>query len=84
MYRDNLAVFEDLVGIEEADELLKWTEKCREGSIDLSKCTHMHTAIVQLLMVSGNPIRAWPAQHPFAQWLKSALQNFSRKEGVRV
>jgi len=79
-YTEGIAHFEGLVGIEEADTLMELIQKQKEVPIDLTHCTHLHTAIVQILMVARAPIQSWPTNAQLTMWLKTALEN-STKEG---
>jgi hypothetical protein len=72
-YKKNRAVFSEVVGVEDAEALLQWLQKKSTAKVDLAACTHLHPANLQVLMVAGVAISAWPADKMFATWLKSAL-----------
>jgi hypothetical protein len=72
-YKKNLAVFSDMVSVEEAETLLEWLQKKSAARVDLSACTHLHPANLQVLMAAKAAISAWPADAGLAAWLKSAL-----------
>ena len=72
-YRKNLAVFKDVVSVEEAEALLEWLQKKSAARVDFSACTHLHPANLQVLMAAKPVISAWPADDGLATWLKSAL-----------
>ena len=74
-YKKNLAVFSDVVSVEEAEALLEWVQKKSAARVDLSACTHLHTANLQVLMAAKPVISAWPTDVGLATWLRSALNN---------
>lgn len=80
-YTEGIAYFEGLVGIEEVDTLMELIQHQKEVFIDLTHCTHMHTAIIQILMVARCPIKAWPTNAQLTMWLKTALENFTKEGG---
>ena len=69
----NLALFRDVVSVDEAEGLLEWLQKNPAARIDLSSCAHLHPANLQVLMATPASVVAWPADSQFAAWLKSAL-----------
>jgi hypothetical protein len=73
-YKNNLAVFSDVVSVEEAEALLEWLQKNASASVDLLACTHLHPANLQVLMAAEPVISAWPADTGLAAWLRSALK----------
>jgi len=73
-YQNNLAVLSEVVSVEEAEALLEWLQKKSAARVDLSACTHLHPANLQVLMVAHPVISAWPTDPGLATWLKSALQ----------
>lgn len=73
-YKKNLAVFKDLVSVEEAETLLEWLQKKTAAKLDFSACTHLHPANLQVIMAAKPNIAAWPADLPFRAWLQSALR----------
>jgi hypothetical protein len=72
-YKKSLAKFSDVVSVEEAEALLEWLQKKSAARADLSACTHLHPANLQVLMAANTTISAWPDDAVFAAWLKSAL-----------
>ena len=72
-YKSNLAIFNDVVSVEEAEALLEWLQKNTAARVDLSACTHLHPANLQVLMVAKPAISAWPLDTRLAAWLQSAL-----------
>ena len=72
-YKKNLAVFSDVVSVEEAEALLEWIQKKSAARVDLAACTHLHPANLQVLMAAKAVISVWPTDTGLATWLKSAL-----------
>ena len=72
-YQQKLATFSGVVSVEEAEALLEWLQKNSAARVDLSACTHLHPANLQVLMVAKPAISAWPTDSALATWLRSAL-----------
>ena len=72
-YKKNMAVFEGVVSVEEAEDLLAWLQKTPKARADYSSCTHLHAADLQVLMAAKLPVAAWPQDHDLKTWLQSAL-----------
>jgi hypothetical protein len=73
-YKKNQALFADVVSVEEAEGLLEWLLKKPAGKVDLSGCTHLHPANLQVLMAAGCSIGALPRESGLAAWVASALE----------
>ena len=73
-YRKKLAVFQDIVSVEEADGLLNWLSKRPDGRADLSACSHLHPANLQVLLAGSVKVTAWPQDTHLALWLRSVLR----------
>lgn len=61
------------ISADEAESLFGWVQSHPKGKVDLSECTHLHTACLQVLMATHQKISAWPADTALAAWLHSAL-----------
>lgn len=72
-FKRNVALLREVVSIEEAETLLEWLQKKTQPKIDLSGCSHLHPANLQLLLAAQVTIVAWPADAAFAGWLQSVL-----------
>jgi hypothetical protein len=62
-----------VVGIDDVEALCASLAEAPEAPLDLTDCTHLHTAVVQVLMVAARPIVAWPSDGGLAAWLRAAL-----------
>lgn len=69
------AAFEGVVTVEEADALLAWVNENPRRRIDLSRCTHVHPASLQVLLAARAPIAALPADPDLAAWLAPLLSS---------
>ncbi|NEV64514.1 hypothetical protein [Thiorhodococcus minor] len=72
-FKKNLVVFHDVASVEDAEVLLEWLQGKTGAKADLSACTHLHCANLQVLMAAKPSIQAWPADAPLRAWLESAL-----------
>jgi hypothetical protein len=72
-YKRNVAYFGDTVGVEEAETLLTWLRDHPKPKLDLTACTHVHAALLQVLMAFRLPIAKWPNDAALSTWLRSAL-----------
>lgn len=55
--------------VEEAETLLSWLCAHPQGQVDLSACTHLHTALLQVLLAAGGRIAAAPEDSFYARRL---------------
>ncbi len=65
----------DVVSVEDAEALLQWVLANPKGKLDLARCTHMHTAVLQVLLALRPPVSAWPKEPLLAGWLGASLVN---------
>lgn len=72
-YRKKRALLSEVVSVEDAEALLTWLLKYPKGALDLSACTHMHSASLQVLMAAQAVISAWPRDADLRAWLEPAL-----------
>jgi len=63
----------EVIGVEDAEPLLEWLQNNPNAQVDLSACTHLHPANLQVLMVAKPAISVWPTDTGLAAWLQSAL-----------
>jgi hypothetical protein len=72
-FRKKLALLSDAVGVEDAEKLLEWLQGKPAAKVDLSACTHLHPANIQVLLAASVPVSAWPRDAALADWLKPVL-----------
>ena len=73
-YRKKTAVFQGLVGVDEAEGLLEWLQKKPGAKVHLADCTHMHPANLQVLIVARPDIVSWPEAKGFRAWIEPVLK----------
>lgn len=74
-FKKDRAIFSDMVGGDDAETLLEWLQKYPKGKIDLSACTHLQPANLQVLMAAKRSIIAKPNDKLLAAWLDTALKH---------
>lgn len=73
--KKTVARFEGICTVEEAEPFLDWLlEGGRRKSVRFEDCTHLHAAILQVLMACRPQIKSWPAEDPLRRWLQIALE----------
>jgi len=72
-YTTNTARLIDTVNVEDAEGLLEWLQTQKKPKVNLSACSHLHAANLQVLMAAKPVISAWPKDMELAAWLKGAL-----------
>jgi hypothetical protein len=75
LYKKSVAIFDDVVSVEEAEGLLEWMQKMPKGKIDLAACTHLHAANLQVLMAAGKAISVWLQDDGLKTWLLAAMKS---------
>jgi hypothetical protein len=73
-FKRNRVLFSDEVSVEEAEGLLEWLQKRPTAKVDLSACSHMHTANLQVLMTAKADITGWPKNAELRAWLEPVLK----------
>ena len=57
-----------MIGVEDAEIIYAQFEQQLFNKVDLSACQHLHSAVLQLIVVFQIPIHKYPAQTEFASW----------------
>ena len=73
-FKKNRAIFCDTADGDDAESLLEWLQKFPKGKIDLSECTHLHPANLQVLMAAKCSITVMPNDKLLGDWLDTALK----------
>ncbi|CDH46876.1 MAG: hypothetical protein IPL59_00650 [Candidatus Competibacteraceae bacterium] len=76
-FMKNVACFKEVCTVEEAELLLQWLQDQPRGKVKLKECTHVHTAIVQVLLAARVMVTLPPADPDLARWLMPVLQSRS-------
>jgi hypothetical protein len=74
-YSKTTAVFKEVVGVDEAETLLEWLQKKSSTKADLTSCTHLHPANLQVLLAGKAKIIAWPASELLRDWLEPVFKS---------
>jgi hypothetical protein len=74
-FKKNRALFRDEVSVEEAEALLEWLQTRPTAKVDLSACSHLHTANLQVLMTAKAGVSNWPKNAELRSWLEPALKS---------
>ncbi len=75
IYKKTVARFEETIAIEAADGLQSWLGTHPKAKLDFSACTHLHAAVLQVLMAQAFPVSAWPRDERLKAWLTAALKH---------
>lgn len=78
-YKRREVAFIDVVSVDEAEGLLEWLQGKKGPTVNLSACTHVHPANVQVLLAAKIRVSAWPADLNLSSLLKTSLA--SNKKG---
>jgi hypothetical protein len=73
-YKKNQATLREIVSVEDAEALLGWLQNKPSAKIDLSDCSHLHPANLQVLMAAKCRVSAWPTDAGLRAWIEPALQ----------
>lgn len=76
-YGKKTAMLKGVVSVDDAEALQNWLQKHPKGRIDLSECTHLHAADLQVVMAARPVIAAWPAAADLRAWLEPVLGSLS-------
>jgi hypothetical protein len=71
--RKNKVFFTDVVGVEDAETLLAWLQKKPTLGMDLSACSHLHPANLQVLLAAKAKVLTWPADTQLRGFIESVL-----------
>lgn len=72
-FDSDLARFEAACTVEDALPLAEWLEAAAAPRVDLSACTELHTALLQLLLAARPALAAAPADVFLARWVGPLL-----------
>jgi hypothetical protein len=73
-FTDDAATADGASTVEDALPLLEYLQAHVDATVDLGPCTHLHTAVLQVLMAARPRIIAMPGEAFLARWLPAALQ----------
>ncbi|MBP2297406.1 hypothetical protein [Azospirillum picis] len=73
-YEGDLARFDAACTVDEALPFAEWLEATVPARVDLSACTELHTALLQLLLVARPAVAATAADPFLARWVAPLLE----------
>ena len=73
VFNGQMVSFEDVCTVEDALPLLEFLKAGEAAEIDLSACTYLHTALLQLLLTARPRLAALPADPGLARWIAALL-----------
>lgn len=73
-YNDHSVQLTGMVSVEDAEPFLEWLQTHPQATLNLSECTHLHAANLQVLMATSARIECWPDDEALAAWLKNTLE----------
>lgn len=65
----------DVASVEEAEPLLAWLQDHKDGRVNLAACTHLHAAVLQVLMAGRATIGEFPDDAGLSAWMTAALSH---------
>jgi hypothetical protein len=68
------ATFSGAVRIEDVDGLVAWLRETPKPSVNLRRCTHLHTAVLQSLLAAGVTVSGPPVDPFLHSWVLPALE----------
>jgi len=68
-YKKTVAVFDGVCAVEDAETLCNWLEEHPKGKLNLKECTHLHSAIFEVLMKMQPTASALPKDEALAAWV---------------
>jgi len=77
-----LAKFEDVCTVEDALPLLDFLKSGQTHEVDLSACTHLHTALLQLLLAACPTLACPPADPILMRWVAPLLTSANGEREV--
>ncbi len=73
VFTESRVRFEAVCTVEDALPLLEFLKVSAAPEIDLSACTHLHTALLQLLLAARPRLASPPADPTLARWVAPLL-----------
>lgn len=68
-YDKSVAHFDGACLPDEALELIEWLRGCKAPKVDLRACSHLHTALLQVLLAARPQIVAPPENAVLTRWV---------------
>jgi hypothetical protein len=82
VFTETLACFDGVCSVEEALPLLEFLRGNETPRVDLSACTYLHTALLQLLLTALPQMELPPADPDLARWVAPLPTGAERERGI--
>jgi hypothetical protein len=69
-FQNNQAIFTAVASVEDAEILLEWLQKNPTATVNLSLCSHVHTANLQVLIAADITVKEWPEDIVLRHWIE--------------
>lgn len=76
---ETAAVLDGICDVSEAEPLLSWLQSHLDSPVDVTRCRHVHTAVLQVLMAARPVLRGAEIIDDERPWLR-ALQQASTEQ----
>lgn len=73
-YKTNVVVMEGVCGIEDGDELLQWLIDHPKGKLNLKQTTHIHTALLQIILCHSPTVSVYPEDSSFKRLWSDSIE----------
>jgi len=80
IFKDTHVCFDDVCTVEEAVQLIEHLRAHNDAHVDLSGCSYLHTALVQLLLIARPRMATSPCDPFLARWLAPLLSRDGEAE----
>ncbi|MEI8397177.1 MAG: hypothetical protein WCF85_20830 [Rhodospirillaceae bacterium] len=74
LYEGDTARFLDVCTVDEALDLLEWLRGRSQPKIELEACTHLHTALFQVILATRPAINSLPEDAFLSRRLREAVR----------
>ena len=71
---ERTATLSGTISVEEVEPLIAWLGETRRPAVNLRRCTHLHTAILQALLAARVQVSAPPADPFLHTWILPLLK----------
>jgi len=72
-YKKTVAIFDGVCAVEDAETLWNWLLEHPKGKVNLKNCTHIHSAIFQVLMKAQPIPSSLPEDEVLSAWVSPVL-----------
>lgn len=80
MLGSRTAVLEGAVTVEDAETFTAWLRQTPAARVNLRKCTHLHTAVLQAMLAAGVKVSVPPTDPFLTTWVLPLLERLSPAE----